>query len=984
MTTSSLTRSVGLRVGPIVLGTLVKHYIEKVKRDFVQTNGSKEKEKNELVQLRQDELIYDEIFTVVKAFLEAATFHSVEDIQSFSNTRTPSPPWVHVVRVRVPMSSCDEAAKYLITALGGEETAVRVIGGVKWWQVRSLDGVDAQWITAKKDWQEAKRRYRDKEKTQREGKHEGTENESATYNQDMDMMRCILYAHGGGYYFGSVDQERYSIQRYARKINGRVFAINYRLAPQYPFPCAIQDLLAAYIYLIRPPPEASHMPVKPSHIVVAGDSAGGGLTLALLQVLRDASLPFPAGGVLISPWCDLTHSFPSIHTNTTTDVIPPYGLSLHKPSTLWPPPDEELAGRMRKGLRQRVRAVFKSDPDPNASVLTLGGSTLDPNISTAAVTDANSTPPGSGDVPSNMPINVGATTPLPAPNSSSYNANSLDSNSAHESVVFQAQNGEILSIQQQIQLYTTNALLGHPLVSPALGYLGGLPPLLVIVSDKEVLRDEGIYLAHKAAHPEQFPIRDATRALYPALDGIEERFQGKPTPVHLQVYDDTAHVLPVLFSFTTPAKYCFRAMAIFCKYVTGMPLFPSDTTQSSSQKTMGESSSAGVLSSLSSSITSALARSGTGTDTPDAAASPPTSPTSPRSIKSFTINGNSIFSIRNKSQKSTGVVPLPPSPLKSKDSIVSSSSSSPQIAAPSDARQNTERYAGDPIIYSESAEFPSLFTSLMIRERVSTRGVIRPLEPPSDLPALCIPPQLVGEISERAVRRYIEGRTLFDHKFSGTRKAIEQRRRKHLKKARQDTTKNMSALKGSVERERRRMRQETDSEDEDRDISPSHSPTRAPGSTPFNIETALLASSGWSWSWALDQNEHPPPSSLVARRDTHEALMLARIVDQAVLQDEQGGVMSANNLWSVIVGFLTPTGSGNGSGIRKSSGTGGPERDKGGQHVQTSPNHSKEKASPEGGNPSLNMTKISMAKIFSSSFSPKRTFSPSKREDVQP
>ena len=66
MTTSSLTRSVGLRVGPIVLGTLVKHYIDKVKRDFVQTNGSKEKQKNELVQLRQDELIYDEIFTVVK------------------------------------------------------------------------------------------------------------------------------------------------------------------------------------------------------------------------------------------------------------------------------------------------------------------------------------------------------------------------------------------------------------------------------------------------------------------------------------------------------------------------------------------------------------------------------------------------------------------------------------------------------------------------------------------------------------------------------------------------------------------------------------------------------------------------------------------------------------------------------------------------------------------------------------------------------
>ena len=95
-------------------------------------------------------------------------------------------------------------------------------------------------------------------------------------------------------------------------------AINYRLSPQYPFPCAIQDALAAYLYLIRPPPEAKHKPVKPQHIVIMGDSAGGGLSLAALQVIRDSGLPQCAGGVLISPWCDLTHSFPSIHTNTTT------------------------------------------------------------------------------------------------------------------------------------------------------------------------------------------------------------------------------------------------------------------------------------------------------------------------------------------------------------------------------------------------------------------------------------------------------------------------------------------------------------------------------------------------------------------------------------------------------------------------------------------------------------------------------------------
>jgi acetyl esterase/lipase len=123
-------------------------------------------------------------------------------------------------------------------------------------------------------------------------------------------------------------------------LNGaRAIAPNYRLAPQYPFPCALQDFLAscaynilctdvsypsdgafacADLFLIQPPEGAAHRPVKPSNIVIGGDSAGGGLTLALLQVIRDAGLPQPAGAVLVSPWCDLHHSFPSIFLNTDT------------------------------------------------------------------------------------------------------------------------------------------------------------------------------------------------------------------------------------------------------------------------------------------------------------------------------------------------------------------------------------------------------------------------------------------------------------------------------------------------------------------------------------------------------------------------------------------------------------------------------------------------------------------------------------------
>lgn len=72
------------------------------------------------------------------------------------------------------------------------------------------------------------------------------------------------------------------------------------------------------LYLIQPPPDAVHKPIPPSKIVFAGDSAGGALCLTMLTVLRDLGQPLPGGAVLISPWVDLTHSFPSIHTNTAT------------------------------------------------------------------------------------------------------------------------------------------------------------------------------------------------------------------------------------------------------------------------------------------------------------------------------------------------------------------------------------------------------------------------------------------------------------------------------------------------------------------------------------------------------------------------------------------------------------------------------------------------------------------------------------------
>jgi acetyl esterase/lipase len=91
-------------------------------------------------------------------------------------------------------------------------------------------------------------------------------------------------------------------------------APNYRLAPQNPYPCALIDVVSGYLHLLKTYPS--------SKIILAGDSAGGGLVLATLFVLRDMVEELPAGAVCLSPWVDLSHSFPSFHENNIYDYLP--------------------------------------------------------------------------------------------------------------------------------------------------------------------------------------------------------------------------------------------------------------------------------------------------------------------------------------------------------------------------------------------------------------------------------------------------------------------------------------------------------------------------------------------------------------------------------------------------------------------------------------------------------------------------------------
>jgi acetyl esterase/lipase len=126
--------------------------------------------------------------------------------------------------------------------------------------------------------------------------------------------RCILYFHGGAYIAMSAKTHRAITSRLATWSNASLFALDYRLAPEHPFPAALDDALAAYRALV-----AAGTP--PSRIVVAGDSAGGGLALALLLALRDAADQLPAAAVLFSPWTDLAATGNSIVANNAADPL---------------------------------------------------------------------------------------------------------------------------------------------------------------------------------------------------------------------------------------------------------------------------------------------------------------------------------------------------------------------------------------------------------------------------------------------------------------------------------------------------------------------------------------------------------------------------------------------------------------------------------------------------------------------------------------
>lgn len=273
------------------------------------------------------------------------------------------------------------------------------------------------------------------------------------------------------------------------------------------------------------------------------------ISYSMLVILRDRKIPSPAGAILVSPWVDLSHSFPSVDGDSSLDYIPAHGF-LHCPSAAWPPPSsnehQERATLAKEFIardtvpgdaRREVGCQIADDAD--------GGSSLDQTHASAnhrPVEQSNSLSrtPGVENSPGNMPR-------------------------GHD--LFVTIDDKAVEIQDQIHLYTTNQMISHPLVSPVLTpILAGLPPLLIMTGGGELLRDEQIYLAHKAARPLEYPPSQAYLANHPEARTLLN--ECKPTYVQLQVWDDLCHVAPTL-SFTKPAKHMYRSIARFGAWALG-------------------------------------------------------------------------------------------------------------------------------------------------------------------------------------------------------------------------------------------------------------------------------------------------------------------------------------------------------------------------------------------------------------------------------
>jgi epsilon-lactone hydrolase len=129
-----------------------------------------------------------------------------------------------------------------------------------------------------------------------------------------DAARVLMFFHGGGYCSGSIVSHRAMVTETGRAARVRTLAVGYRLAPEHPFPAALEDAVAAYEFVLK-------QGIGPHHIAIGGDSAGGGLTLACMLKLRATGRPLPGCGWLVSPWIDLAMTGASLADKAAVDPL---------------------------------------------------------------------------------------------------------------------------------------------------------------------------------------------------------------------------------------------------------------------------------------------------------------------------------------------------------------------------------------------------------------------------------------------------------------------------------------------------------------------------------------------------------------------------------------------------------------------------------------------------------------------------------------
>ena len=126
--------------------------------------------------------------------------------------------------------------------------------------------------------------------------------------------QTIYWLHGGGYCIGSINTHRGLLARISAASRARAFAIDYRLAPEDPFPAAVEDAVSGYLWLLS-------TGVDPAQMIIGGDSAGGGLAAATLVALKEDGKPLPAAAVCISPWTDLALTGESLRSKAEADPM---------------------------------------------------------------------------------------------------------------------------------------------------------------------------------------------------------------------------------------------------------------------------------------------------------------------------------------------------------------------------------------------------------------------------------------------------------------------------------------------------------------------------------------------------------------------------------------------------------------------------------------------------------------------------------------